>query len=249
MKKIILLPVLVCAVINLAACATATYHDRFRSAGNERNEFRDFDEKYRVYKGTLSADAAVKDNREYYELQFSGVLGGEGRFLNILLPYDNTGKPLIYESTVEIKNGKPAYLFLVRSCCTDEYREILDPITSREIEKDPDRMKKYIAEKFPGSSGKEMSPVVFCELSFTNVNYFSLIYKVWKPYGGQPYCGQGFLLEEPYSSIKVKWEQRSRIKYCLVKAGYILPVLADIATSPIQLVGVIIYFAAGGAAR
>ena len=202
-----------------------------------------------IYKGNLSSDAAVKDNKKYYELQFQGVLGGEGRFLNILLPYDNTGKPLIFESAAEITNGKPAYLFLVRSCCTDEYREIFDPVTSREIEKDAARMKKYLSEKFPGSAGRDMSPVIFCELSFTNVKYFSLVYKIWKPYGGEPFSEPGFLLEEPYSSIKVNWEQRSRIKYCLVKAGYILPVLADIATSPIQLVGVIIYFAAGGAAR
>ena len=249
MKKSMMMIVVASVLYCLTGCATVTYHDKFKTVSSERNEFSDFDEKYILYKGTLSPVEVTRNGLKYNELQFRDVLAGNGRFLNILIPVKSGTDPVIYEASAEIKTGKTAYLFFERSCCTDEYREVLDPVNSREVENDSELMKKIIREKFAESAGSD-SPVFICRMVFSNVYNYDLIYQVWRPYpGGTPLFDSGYYLQQPYSTIDVKWRERSRVKTAAVKAGYVLPVALDIVTSPIQLVGVIIYFAAGGAVR
>lgn len=236
-------------ILNTAGCATATYHDRFKNVSSERNEFVESDGKYTVHRGILSPVEVARGGMKYHELQFKDILAGKGRYLNILIPMQYGSDPVIFESHTEIRTGKTAYLFFERTCCMDDYREILDPIQSRKLENDAELMKKIIHEKFPESEGSD-SPVIFCHLVFSNVFNYDLIYQVWRPYpGATPLFDSGYYLQQPYSTIDVKWEERSVAGTVAVKAGYVLPVLVDVVTSPIQLVGVIIYFAAGGAVR
>lgn len=249
MNKFFLAAAVTAVLVNAAGCATVTYHEKFKYVSSERNEFRDFDEKYKLYRGTFSPVEVTRGNMKYHELQFSGVLEGSGRLLNILVPVAGGTDPVIYESGKEIKDGKTAYLFLERTCCTDEYAEIIDPIQSRRIENDAELMKRIIREKFPESEGST-SPVIICRLVFSNVYYYDLIYQVWRPYpGGTPLYDSGYYLQQQYSTIDVKWKERSRVKTAAVKAGYVFPVILDVVTSPVQLIAVLIYFAAGGAVR
>ena len=236
-------------MLNAAGCATISYHDHFKYANSERNEFAGFNGKYKLYRGILLPEVVERNGIEYHELQFRDVLAGSGRYLNILVPVREGSDPVIYETPSEIKAGKTAYLFVERMCCTDDYKEILDPLHSRDVEKDPELMKRIIREQFPESEGSA-SPVIFCSLVFSNVFHYDLMYQVWRPYpGGTPLYESGFYLQKPYSTIDVNWDERSIAGAVAVKAGYIFPVALDIVTSPVQLVAVLVYVAAGGAAR
>lgn len=249
MKRVLMAFLGAAVVLNAAGCATATYHDRFKNVSSERNEFIDPEENYTLHRGTLSPVEIVRGGRKYHELQFKDILAGRGRYLNILIPVQYGSDPVIFESHTEISTGKPAYIFFERSCCMEDYREILDPIQSRKVENDPELMKKIIREKFPESAGSN-SPVIFCHLVFSNVYNYDLIYQVWRPYpGGTPLFDSGYYLQKPYSTIDVKWGERSIPGTVAVKAGYVFPVALDVVTSPVQLLAVLVYFAAGGAVR
>lgn len=239
-------------IVTTTGCATVTYHDRFGKSGNEMAEFDDFNGKYRIYQGYITDDNLVRGGKQYYHLQFKGVLAGEGRTLNILIPYvfEYGVEPVLYETGNMQTEGKKAYLVLVRYCCPEDYSGIFDPIPSRETEKSSSAMKQYLALKFPGVLSEDKWPVIFCELSLTNVKKFNLIYKRWNPSSsGKDIAVYGSALEVPYSRMDIKWEKRSQVINIMTKAGYIFPVVFDIVTSPIQLIGLIIYFAAGGAVK
>lgn len=249
MNKTLILLLMTALFFSINGCATVTYHEKFKYVSSERNEFSDFDANYKLYRGILSPVEATRGGIKYHELQFSGILAGGGRMLNILIPVKSGTDPVIFESHAEIKEGKTAYLFFERTCCTGEYGEVLDPVQSRKVENDAELMKRIIREKFPDSTGST-SPVFICRLVFSNVYYYDLIYQVWRPYpGGEPLFDSGYYLQKPYSTIGVRWRERSRIKTAAVTAGYVFPVILDVVTSPVQLVGVLIYFAAGGAVR
>ena len=79
---------------------------------------------------------------------------------------------------------------------------------------------------------------------------FSLIWISWnRNPDGSAFVEWNFRPELPYSLMELEWRERSRALFVLTRAGYVLPVLGDIATSPFQLIGVVIYFAAGGAVK
>lgn len=249
MKPVLITFLIMFALLNFTGCATTTYHDRFKTVSSERHEFEDLEENYKLYRGVLSADKIVRDNRKYYRVQFRDILAGEGRLLDILISEEYGVNPVIYETAEEIKNGRPAYIVLVRMCCDEGHNEIFDPVTSREIEKSADTMNKVLQKKFPESADTD-SPVIFCRLSFYNIYHYSLEYNIWKPRNAAPPFSEcGFYLDAQYSTLDVKWRRRSRVKTAAVKAGYILPVAVDIITSPVQLICIAAYFAAGGAVR
>ena len=237
-------------IMMLSGCATITYHEKFSNAGNEMAEFNDFDEKYRLYKGTVADENLMRHGKRYYHLQFSGVLAGTERILNILIPHEYGTEPEIFETAGTISGGEKTYLLVVRICCPDEYNRIFDPIESRETEKNSILMKKYLAQKFPGSSSENRWPVIFCELSLTNIKTYNLIYKKWNPVSPDGIISShGSSLNVSYSKMEIRWEKRSIVKNAIIKAGYIFPVIADIVTSPVQLICFIIYFLSGGAVK
>ena len=237
-------------IIVLPGCATITYHERFGNAGNEMAEFIDFDEKYRICKGAVTDENFIRHDKKYYHLQFNGALAGTGRIINILIPHEYGSEPEIFETEGTIPEGKKTYLVVVRICCPEEYNRIFDPIDSRETEKNGLLMKKYLAQKFPESSSEDSWPVIFCELSLTNVKTYNLIYKKWDPVSRDGnFSSYGSSLNVSYSRMDLKWEKRSSVKNVMIKAGYIFPVIADIVTSPVQLICFIIYFISGGAVK
>ncbi len=139
---------------------------------------------------------------------------------------------------------------MVRTCCPEEFSGVFDPLKSRETEKNNILMKEYLSLKFPESLPEQQWPVLFCELSMTNIKTYNIVYKKWNPVSSDKEIAiYGSALEVPYSRMDVKWKKRSVAKNILIKAGYVFPVVIDIVTSPVQLVAVIIYFAAGGAVK
>jgi len=244
----VILPVLL--ISSFSRCATITYHEKFGRAGDEMAEFNDFNEKHKMFKGSVIDENHSYKGKKFYQLQFSGPLAGTGRLLTILIPHDYKTDPEIYETSGSLPEGKKAYLLVVRNCCSEEYHGVFDPLQSRETEKNIVLMKKYLMLKFPESSSRDQWPVVFCELSLANVKTYNLIYKKWNPVASDKDISvYGSALEVPYSKMGLKWEERSRVKNVMIKAGYIFPVIIDIVTSPVQLAGFIIYYAAGGAVK
>lgn len=237
------------AVAISTGCATATYHDKMKSVSSEVKEFAEFDGRYRLYKGVYSDKTVAKGGRVYYQAQFSGALDGSGRFLNVLVPVEYGYDPVIFESATEIENGRRAYLAVERYCCMDDYREIFDPSYSLSTENDAGKMRSVLKKYFPDLK-ESGSGVMLIHLSFTNVNYFSMITRLWRPDAENGKIAENaFLLNADYSKLDVKWSKRSRAVSVLAKGGYLFTAVADIVTSPVQLIGVIIYFAAGGAVR
>lgn len=250
MKKYLSLIILTVSVMTAAGCAIITYHEKFGRAGDEMAEFNEFNEKYRICKGTVADDSFIRNGKQFYHLQFNGVLAGQGRILNILIPHDDGAEPEIFETWGTPAEGRKTYIMVVRLCCPDDHKEIFDPLTSREIEKSSVLMKQYLLLKFPESLSEDQWPVIFCELSLTNVKTYNLVYKKWNPVpSGKDIAGYGAALEVPYSKMDLKWCRRSMAGNIIIKAGYILPVIIDIVTSPVQLIGFIIYFFAGGAVK
>jgi hypothetical protein len=220
-----------------------------KGISSEVKEFREIDGSFKLYRGLYSDKTVSRNGREYYEAQFDGVLEGAGRYLNVLVPVNYGYDPVVFESSASLSGERPAFLALERYCCIDDYKEIYDPSYSMGMEKDAEKMKGVLKKYFPGLENSG-GGVMFISLSLYNVNYFSLITSHWRP--GEDVkkrVENSFLLNAEYSRLEVRWGSRSRVMSILSKGGYIFTAAADIITSPVQLLGVIIYVSAGGAVR
>jgi len=249
MKIRTVIPVMLAVLVFQSGCATISY-DRYMGTSYEpTKEFRDFDEKNKYYAGTLVSEKTSFRGKECYHLQFEGVLEGPGRYLNLYLPRDGRSDAAILETDRKLDGKKISFLIVERTCCADNYKELFDPIPMRETEKNPSILYDYVKNKFGRSVSAADLPVIFCQLSFTNVLKYSVIYTVWETGAAGASYRWNSSLDQPYSNIEVNWGKRSRVVYILSRTGYVFTALFDIATSPIQLIGVAVYFAMGGAVK
>ncbi|MCU0849330.1 MAG: hypothetical protein MUD12_15720 [Spirochaetes bacterium] len=241
--------VMLAVLVFQCGCATISYHRYMGTSYEPTREFRDFAENNRLYTGTLVSENAAYRGKECYHIQFEGVLEGNGRYLEIYLPRDGQADAAILETDKKLDGKKISFLIIERSCCADNYRELFDPIPMRETEKNPSLLFNYVKNKFGRSVSAADLPVIFCKLSFSNVFQYSVIYTVWETGAAGASYRWNSSLEQPYSNIEVGWGKRSRAVYVLSRAGYVFTALFDVATSPIQLIGVAVYFAMGGAVK
>lgn len=249
MRKLCIMILFPIAVACFTGCVTISYHDSMKGVSSGVKEFTEFDGTFKLYRGLYSDKTVSRNGREYYETQFDGVLEGTGRYLNVLVPVKYGYDPVVFESSASISGDRPAFLAVERYCCMDDYKEIYDPSYSLGMGKDAEKMKGVLKKYFPGLENSG-GGVMFISLSFTNVNYFSLITSLWRP--GEEVdkrIENTFLLNAEYSKLDVRWVNRSRVMSALSKGGYVFTAAADIITSPIQLIGVLIYMAAGGGVR
>lgn len=242
-----LLPVLLVAASSLASigCATISYHERLGDRGREVWEFEKLDSHDKAYEGTAE-ERAVINNKSYYHLQFEGPLAGSGRYLDIFIPNDDKDQLVISESAAKVNGKKKAFLLVERYCCSEGYKDIFELYNVPSIAAPAQTIKRL----FRADVEPKDFPVYFFKLTFSNVKKFNAHSVVWSlANDGSAKVDQGYHLEQPYSMIDVKWKQRNLFVNGLIKVGYVAPVLADIISSPIQLIGVIIYFAMGGAVK
>ncbi len=227
-------------------CATITYHERLGDYGRESREFENIESSDNVYQGVAEEEIIIK-NKKYHHLQFAGPLAGPGRYLDIYLPVDYyKEKIIISETSIKLTGQKKAFLLVERYCCSEGYKKIFENYNATAVA-DP---RGNIKNNFHVDVGDKDFPVFFLKLTFTNVKKFSAQYVIWTlKDGGGAAVREGFHLEQPYSLIDVRWKERNPFVLGLIKAGYVAPVMADIISSPIQLIGVIVYFAMGGAVK
>lgn len=249
MRKLCVMLLFSAAAAFFTGCVTTSYHDSMKGFSSGVKEFSGFEGNFKLYRGFYSDKKVSSGGREYYEVQFGGVLDGAGRYLNVLVPVQYGYDPVVYESSSALSGDRPAFLAVERYCCMDDYKEIYNPSYSIGMEKDADKMKSVLKKYFP-ELGNAEGGVMFISLSFSNVNYFSLISALWKPDEDvNERIENSFLLNAEYSRLEVRWVNRSRVMSVLSKGGYVFTAAADIITSPIQLAGVLIYMAAGGGVR
>lgn len=227
-------------------CATISYHERMSSYGRESREFEDVLSSDKVYQGVAVEEAVIK-NKKYYHLQFEGPLAGAGRYLDIYLPVDyDKEKMIITETSTKLSGMKKAFLLVEHYCCSEGYKDIFENYNEKAVT-DP---AVVIKNNFQADVAEKDFPVFFLNLTFSNVKKFGAQYVIWSlKEGGGAAVTVGFHLDQPYSLIDVRWKKRNPFVLGLIKVGYIAPVIADIISSPIQLIGVIIYFAMGGAVK
>ncbi|MCU0848025.1 MAG: hypothetical protein MUD12_09085 [Spirochaetes bacterium] len=220
-----------------AGCATMNYQRYFSDTGDVRTEFASFDDKYRIYNGVI-AENIKYGNGLFYQLQFEGPLEGEDRFLNVYVPYNTADEAVVAESDVRIEGKTRSFMFLERTCCNSEYHNIINPPSDKAIPNPSGIINSYM-----GSSVRDADfPVIFCRLGFSTVSGYSMQYVIWRFRGRECFAGGETKDGRPYSRIRVRWSERSVVKYAVTRAGFILPVIFDVATSPIQLLGAGIYY-------
>lgn len=245
MKRMLPVMILFLLCMGFTRCATITYHEKLGDLGREIREFENIDSRDKSYQGTAEERAVIK-NRIYYHLQFEGPLAGAGRYLDICIPYDYNDKIIIKETSTRMTGTKKAFLLVERYCCSEGYKDIFEQYNAKEVAA-PAQVIKSI---FNANVTVKDFPVFFIKLTFSNVKQFYAQHQIWRLKGdGKAGVDQGFHMELPYSLIRVRWKDRNPAVIGLIKIGYIAPVLADIISSPIQLIGVIIYFAMGGAVK
>lgn len=238
----ILLFLMLCAF--LPGCLTISYHDRVSGYGSPRNEFSD-SAGFVVYRGRIIEHVTVK-NRPGTLLQFDGVLKGEGRWFEIHIP-NEPGLNFIYtESSKRRESSAQAFLLVEYTSVARGYDDLMSYSPAAETA-DPAGL---IGRKMKVPLSGRDFPVALSKMSLNNVKkFYSSVWRYDLKGNGRATVRYYGDLERKYSVLEIRWHRRSKIMKALYTAGYILPVAGDIVTSPLQLIGAIVYFAMGGAAK
>lgn len=259
-------------LILLTGCITAAYN---KSNVEFSHVYREFNmasvQGERVFKGLYEGVRDV-EGEKYHYLQFDGLLKGEGRYLDVMLPLKgrqtraekigpdgrfhetdtlvtSPGNVIFRESSSAVNGARPAYLVFQASSSTnmDSFYALFNLKAGRES--DPVAIMK---QHFRYDIGEAKYPLALVKLDFT-LNYsYSARSLVWDrgPGGKTRVTCEGIDLDK-YDGprLDVEWKERSRVVYGLRLAGYAGTVIADVVTSPVQLVMMLLKGLAGPPVR
>jgi hypothetical protein len=241
------IPIIVLFILPLMlpiSCITSEYHKSNKHYTHVHREFQHFKGKYRIYEGEYNGQLE-RDNKKYYHVHFSGVLKGDNRYLNLYLPSDILGKSIIFDSQMQGSGRKCAYLLFQRACCiNDHLYKILLYLKEGEVSDPVKIMKKHLNYELKTRD----YPIVLCTLDFSNIFNYSIIFIVWeKSSAGIPFVSKKVIIPgKKYDfNMRITWQERSRTMYAIRMVGYVGTVAADIITSPIQLIAIIVYAVIG----
>ncbi len=110
----------------LQSCITQMHTEDVKKKYQPGYEFADFEEvdtnliikkeaKINIIEGVYLGEVK-KSRKNYYNLQFDGLLEGKNRILDMYIPTDGNSFPFVYEIE-KIKKGKPAFLSMEYFCC------------------------------------------------------------------------------------------------------------------------------------
>jgi hypothetical protein len=259
-------------LILLTGCITAAYK---KSNVEYSHVYREFNmagvSGERVYKGTYEGVREI-DGGKYHYLQFDGLLKGQGRFLDVMLPLKGRltraeklgpdgrfhetdtlitrpGLVSIRESSIPIAGTHPAYLIFktTSSGNMDSFYALFNLKTGHES--DPvELMKRH----FKYDINAPVYPLAALELNFV-LNYsYSTRAIVWDrdPDGKTRVACEGIDVGN-YDGprLAVEWKERNKLVYGLRQFGYAGTVIADVVTSPVQLVMLVLTGLAGPGVR
>ena len=259
-------------LIVLTGCITAAYK---KSNVEYSHAYREFNmagaSGERVYKGTYEGVREI-DGGKYHYLQFDGLLKGQGRFLDVLLPLKGVqtraeklgpdgrfhetdtfitrpGNVIFRESSTAVNGTRPAYLIFVRTALYSmEPFYALHNLRAGQ-ESDPVAIMK---QHFKYDIRDPKYPLALVKLNFS-LNYkYSTRSLVWDsgPDGKTRVSCEGIDLDS-YDGprLAVQWKERNKLVYGLRQAGYAGTIIADVVTSPVQLVMLVLTGLAGPGVR
>jgi hypothetical protein len=260
--KTILIPLLL--MLPLAGCITSSYN---KSNEEYRHVFREFDFTFpgthRVYRGTWGE--TLVGGKKYRLFQFQGVLKGEGRLFSVMVPdlnelapekagiavpknyVDSLGSMQFTDSEGLASGDRPAYLLLQRMMPMDDMKSFYALFNQKKnLRSDPAALLK---EHFGYDIEGPGYPLALVDLDVT-LNYrYSARCIIWDRDGaGSTRVAYVGLDGDSYDNprMDIGWSERNRPVYLLRQLGYAGTVIADIVTSPVQLVYVLLLGSAGG---
>jgi len=240
--------ILIIMILNftLQGCISRRYTSRLTKKYSAKYEFctvDDIDTNYvvgkendvRIFKGVY-AGKLNKKGIECYNLQFTGLLQGNNRVLDIYIPVKGESFPKLYE-TDKMKEGKTAFLFYDYGIGFGVFDTILYPLFNKfnENYKDIDDFLKLI-----NHTQKELSDTFF----IVGLKYDGFVYPkseitcniYQKKQDGTLRASRITGSEvEAYSNVKLKYIVRNKNKKAIDSLGYGVTVLGDIVTAPFQL--------------
>ena len=234
----------------LQGCITKSYKRKMEKKYNPAYEFLKPEEissneilglegRVGIFEGVYLGEMK-KNGINYFNLQFTGMLNGKNRILDIYI--DTSGKtfPLTHEFK-EIKSGKPAFLFLDYGCCFKEPKNVLEYLFAEFYGdySDPDIFLNFINY----DKSKLSDTIFFVGLNYDNSAYPKsiMVTNIYSKNSEDGFSAKRITSKrtEAYYNLKLNYIIRNKGKMRLSKMMYGLTVLGDIVTSPIQLLGYI----------
>ncbi len=262
----------VIATIFATGCITTAYK---RSNDEYRHVFREFNRECAstatVYRGAYAGIRDI-DGGKYHYLQFDGLLKGQGRYLDVMLPLEGRetraqalgpdglfhetdriiirpGQVTFRETSTAIAGTHPAYLML--QSCASSNMDAFYALFNQKAGKESDPV-SIMKQHFKYDIADPKYPLALVKLDFT-LNYsYSARSLVWEKNasGKTAVACEGVDIDK-YDGprFSVEWKERSKMVYGLKQAGYAGTVIADVVTSPVQLVMLVLGGLAGPGVR
>lgn len=256
--------VALCAFLILSGCITTSYK---KSNVEYAHAFREFNM-------DVQASGSVRPGRyaglreingfKYHHLQFDGILSRAGRYLDVLLPISGgvlgqrmnaapgslvaAGQIVFQESSVRVDGTSAAYLVFQTTAPSnmDAFYALFNLQVGQES--DPGAiMKKNFAYSLPDST----MPVFLVKLDFV-INYsYSADAILWERTTGRSAVTARWIDIDGYDGprMAIAWRERSKFVYGARQAGYVGTVIADVVTSPFQLLGLLFMALVGPVVR
>jgi len=259
-------------VVVSTGCITSSYHRSNEEYGHVHREFTaGLAQGHQVIIGTREGYREI-EGEKYHYMRFGGILKGEGRYLDVVLPVKERATPAeslgkdglfhetggtimrpgyltIRESSSSVKPGNPAYCVFQR-CGTSDMDAFYALFNQRKgMISDPvEIMKKHFMVDISGP----VYPLVVVRLDFSNTGKYTAraLVREKAPDGKTVVACEGVDIDGYEGPrLGVKWKVRNRPVYVLRQFGYIGTIIADVATSPVQLVMLVLTGLAGPGVR
>ena len=251
-----LLFVLSFTMIVFSSCFTLNHKIDYKASNNPIHEFNYHNIKYdnvikikdhyKIIEGLYTGKVDTNNNF-YFQFQFRNVLKGNERILNLFVGINDTVYPFVTE-TNNIGKGKKVFLFLV------------DTLIENYIEFRKDTIKKHIF--YDIELEKNNYDRIFKEFSISNNKYMDSIFFIkWKipqtKYGYNSDLAISIISKNKNgkyvinrqkdksvdfnNSININAIARTKKRKIWNKILFPVAAIADIVTSPIQIIGVVAF--------
>jgi hypothetical protein len=254
-----------------SGCITSSYHKSNNEYSHLKREFdTSFKSSYMIFKGVYAGKRKHHGKMHHY-LQFEGLLKGKGRCLDVLISLEGKLKPavevgpdgrfrktgrvlkrpgdvIILESEKRLTGKYPAYIIfqiytsldqkINRSFYNQKVGQVSDPAV--------------LLKDFNYKIRKPQYPFALVHLDFSNIDKYTADALVWeRDSAGKQVVSSVSVNIDKYDGalIAVEWRVRDKLLYGVRQAGYVGTVVADVITSPVQLVMLILEALAGPGVR
>jgi hypothetical protein len=262
-------------LLSCAGCITASYQRSNDAYSHSRREFTpQFNNNTMIIKGQWAEEVDYRGGR-CRRLQFDNVLKGDGRFFDVMIPLEayrmkgyhgtwpygrnesedlpvHQGLPFFTESDRKTNGGHPAYLILHDPTHVDT--ELFNAFFNLKVggTADPNGlMKKHF--NYVITDAAYPLAVVKLEIQgqdrYREHDRFGAHAVLWDrtPDGKTVITAYSSVSDEFHGDhMDIRWKERNKPLFVIRQAGYVGTAIADIITSPVQLVWMVLSAMGGG---